>query len=129
MSSIEDIMTRKVVSVEPDCPIVEVLNKLRAFRISCVVVCEGDVPVGIISERDIVGVAYNCLAGSGEEREQASDLMSPSVTTVNVNDSFDDTVAIAEEQRIRHLPVVDEEGHLVGLLTQTDLLRAGLDLA
>ena len=120
-------MSRKVVSVESDCPIVEVLNKLRAFRISCLVVCDDDIPVGIISERDIVGVAYNCLAGSGEEREHASDLMSPSITTVNVNDSFDDTVVVAEEQRIRHLPVVDEDGRLVGLLTQTDLLRAALE--
>ena len=113
--------------MEPDCPIVDVLNKLRAFRISCLVVCEDDIPIGIISERDIVGVAYNRLAGSGEEREQASDLMSPSITTVNVNDSFDDTVVVAEEQRIRHLPVVDEDGRLVGLLTQTDLLRAALE--
>ena len=62
MSSIENLMTRKVVSVESDSSILDVLNKLRAYRISCVVVCQDEVPIGMISERDIVSIAYNAVA-------------------------------------------------------------------
>jgi CBS domain-containing protein len=126
VASIQSLMTRKVVSVEPECPILEVLNKFRAYHISCVLVCEGDMPIGIISESDIVGIAYDRVSGYGEQREQARDLMSPTLTTVSENGSFEDAVALAEEQRIRHLPVVDDAGRLVGLLTQTDMLRAAL---
>ena len=126
MSSIENLMTRKVVSVEPDASILDVLNKLRAYRISCVVVCEDEVPIGIISERDIISIAYNLVAGHDEERERASDLMSPSLTTIQLSDSFEHAIEIVEAERIRHLPVVDDDGRLVGLLTQTDLLRAAL---
>lgn len=126
MSSIENLMTRKVVSVEPDASILDVLNKLRAYRISCVVVCQDEVPIGIISERDIISIAYNLVAGHDEERERASDLMSPSLTTIQLSDSFEHAIEIVEAERIRHLPVVDDDGRLVGLLTQTDLLRAAL---
>ena len=83
-------------------------------------------PIGIISERDIVSVAYNAVAGPGEERERALDLMSPSLITIKLGDSFEHAIEIVEEERIRHLPVVDDDGRLVGLLTQTDLLRAAL---
>ncbi len=125
--TVESLMTRKVVSVDPECSIADVLNKLRAYRISCLVVCEEDVPVGIISERDIVGVAFNCVSGKGEARGSARELMSPSPVTVRVDESLDDTLAITEEHRIRHLPVVDGNGRLAGIVTQTDLLRACLD--
>ncbi len=127
MSSIENLMTRKVVSVEPDASILDVLNKLRAYRISCVVVCQDEVPIGMISERDIISIAYNLVAGHDEERERASDLMSPNLTTIRLSDSFEHAIEIVEAERIRHLPVVDDDGRLVGLLTQTDLLRAALN--
>ena len=127
MSSIENLMTRKVVSVEPDASILDVLNKLRAYRISCVVVCQDEVPIGMISERDIISIAYNLVAGHNEERERASDLMSPNLTTIQLSDSFEHAIEIVEAERIRHLPVVDDDGRLVGLLTQTDLLRAALN--
>ena len=89
-------------------------------------VCQDEVPIGIISERDIVSIAYNAVAGHGEERQQALDLMSPSLKTIKLGESFEHAIEIVEEERIRHLPVVDDDGRLVGLLTQTDLLRAAL---
>jgi CBS domain-containing protein len=126
LSTVETIMARKVVSVDPDCRITEVVSKLRGFLISCVVVCEEGVPVGIISERDIVGLAFTLLSGRKESRTLARELMSSSVTTVRCTDSLNDAVAVAARERIRHLPVVDEDGHLVGLVTQSDLLRAAM---
>ena len=123
---VDDVMTRKVVSVDREDPLTEVLNKLRAYRISCVIVCEEDLPLGLISERDIVGVAFNYVSGKGEDRLQAGQLMSPSLTTVRIGDSLDRAIEVVEEERIRHLPVVDDDGRLVGLVTQTDLLRASL---
>jgi CBS domain-containing protein len=117
-------MTKKVIRVAPDCPVAEVLNKLQAYRISCVVVCEDDVPIGLISERDIVGFAFKHVSGKGTPARSAKDLMSSSLVTVRTFDSVDEAFELVEEHHIRHLPVVDADGRLVGLLTQTDLLRA-----
>jgi CBS domain-containing protein len=120
-------MTKKVIRVAPDCPVAEVLNKLQAYRISCVVVCEDDVPIGLISERDIVGFAFKHVSGKGTPARSAKDLMSSSLVTVRTFDSVDEAFELVEEHHIRHLPVVDADGRLVGLLTQTDLLRARIE--
>ncbi len=119
-------MTRKVIRLEPDCPVPDVLKKLHAYRISCVVVCEGDIPIGVISERDIVGLAYKLISGREGIPAAARELMSSPVITVRASDSIDQAIALVEKHHIRHLPVVDENGRLAGLLTQTDLLRAGI---
>ncbi len=121
--TVESLMTTKVITVDPDCPIAEVVEKLRAYRISCVIVCEKEIPIGLISERDIVGIAFNYASGKGETRKLAREIMSDSVTTIDSCDSLDDAIALVEGQRIRHLPVTDVAGRLVGLVTQTDLLR------
>ena len=120
---IESIMTKEIVSVEPSLPIQESLGRMRAGRLSCVVVCEGTVPVGMISERDVVAIAASPLSAK-QTGLTAGDFMSSPVTTVNATDSLEDVVTEAELAGIRHLPVVDEEGQLVGLVTQSDLLRA-----
>lgn len=122
--SIEHIMTPKVVTVKADCPIAEVLKKLYAYGVSCVLVCEEDTPVGIISERDVVGVALNLATGKGEERQTAHDLMTSPLITIGADAQIEDALEMATEQRIRHLPVVDAEGALVGLVTQSNLLHA-----
>lgn len=123
MRTVESLMTRKVITVDPDCPIADVVKKLRTYRISCVIVCEEEIPIGLISERDIVGIAFNYACGKGETRKLAREIMSDPVTTIDSCDSFDDAIALVEGQRIRHLPVTDVAGRLVGLVTQTDLLR------
>ncbi len=122
-STVESIMAAKVVTVAPDAPVADVLNTLYAHRISCVVVCEDDVPVGVISERDIVGYAFKLTSGQADFPLTAGALMSSGVTTVRESASVDEAVDLAEKNRVRRLPVVDADGRLVGILTQTDLIR------
>ena len=122
-STVASFMTAKVVTVAPDAPVADVLNTLYAHRISCVVVCEADVPVGVISERDIVGYAFKLTNGQADFPLTASDLKSPSVTTVRDSASLDEAVDLAEKHRVRRLPVVNTDGRLVGILTQTNMIR------
>ncbi len=125
--TVESIMTPKVVSVKADCPLEEILKKLYAYGVSCLIVCEEDTPVGIISERDIVGIALNLSSGKGETRRRADELMTSPLVTIEVDAPIDAALEIATERRIRHLPVVDAEGALVGLVTQSNLLHALAD--
>ena len=125
--TVESIMTPKVVSVEAGCPLEEILKKLYAYGVSCVLVCEEDTPVGIISERDIVGIALNLSSGKGETRQTAYQLMTSPLVTIGVDAPIDEALEIVTEQRIRHLPVVDARGSLVGLVTQSNLLHALAD--
>ena len=121
--TVEHFMTKNIICVEPSCPIDDVLQDLSACRISCVVVCEENRPVGIITERDVVQVAANRARGE-ELRQTAGEVMTSPVTTVRSCDPLDAVIPLTKSGKLRHLPVVDSVGHLVGLLTQTDLLTA-----
>ncbi len=122
--TIEHFMSKDIICVEPSCPIDDVLQDISACRISCVVVCEQNRPVGIITERDVVQLAANRALGAGESRQTAGEVMTSPVTTVRSCDPLDAAIALTQEGKLRHLPVVDSIGGLVGLLTQTDLLTA-----
>lgn len=59
-------------------------------------------------------------------RLQVRDLMTEGVFVVNVDDDLETVTNLMDDRNIRHAPVVDGAGNLVGLVTQRDLLRTGL---
>ena len=116
-------MTPKVVSVDPETPILEVVTRMRTQRFSCILVCAEDAPVGIISERDVVAIAASPLS-TAQTGMTAGDFMSSPVTTIQVTDTIEHAIAETQRAKVRRLPVVNAEGGLVGLVTQTDIVRA-----
>jgi diguanylate cyclase (GGDEF)-like protein len=125
--TVEKLMTRTVTSVKPDASLAEVAATMSQARISCLVVCREGAPVGIITERDLVGAAVPSLSGSSELPASAEELMSSPVITLPLSAPLADAVTLARARRVRHLPVLDERGRLAGLVTQTDLLNAYME--
>jgi len=121
--TIGSIMTQEVVTILPGAPVVDVVNLMRAQRLSCIVVCDDDVPVGIISERDIVGIAASPLSTRGAAMA-VRDFMTSPVNTIRETDTLELAIARTQEAKVRRLPVVGEKGSLIGLVTQTDIVRA-----
>ncbi len=94
--------------------------------ISCVVVAdEQGKAVGIISERDLVRELGRALGGAYEPR-RAREIMSASLVTTRPDATSESAMRTMFERRIRRLPVLSASGALVGLVTQTDLLRGQL---
>lgn len=120
---IEELMTKDVEVVAPETPLADLITLMLERRISCVIVCEERVPVGVISERDLVGVLSGELSGR-RPPGTAAEVMSGSPVTVGSRWSVERAVQLIQQHRIRRLPVVDGEGLLVGIVTQTDLVAA-----
>ncbi|MCA1645440.1 MAG: DUF190 domain-containing protein [Chloroflexi bacterium] len=136
-----EVMTRDVVSVHPDTPVGEIVRLLldRDFRAVPVVDAEGKL-VGIITNKDLVergGLSarvelLGALGGQALERELASsgardrtaaDIMTPDVSSVGADEPLERAAHLMAEQRIKRLPVIDEEKRLVGILSRVDVLR------
>lgn len=117
-----------VVTTGPDVTIAEAARLLCAHRIGAVVVIDGEARiVGILSERDIVrGMA---LKGERVYAEQVRDLMSTDVLVCRSEDSLEHLMSIMTNRRVRHLPVVDTEGRLKGIVTIGDVVKNRLDEA
>jgi len=111
---------RNVASVHPDVPVKEIIHLLVQRRIGAVLVLEGECPVGIVSERDIV----RCLSTEGAAvlARVARDVMTAPVITIRPEESVCDAMELMTDRRIRHLPVVDS-GALVGIVSIGDLVK------
>jgi CBS domain-containing protein len=143
---VREIMTSEVVTVQPDTPITLVARLFReeAFSGLPVVDEEGEL-VGIITEVDIIArharphfpsyfafldsVIY--LESPRRYRESmrhilattARELMTSPVQTVDPEMDVQDLATLMVEKRVNPVPVLDEEGRLVGIVSHTDLLQ------
>lgn len=118
-------MTREVVTVSPDATIAEALEEIRTHNIRHLPVVDGGRLAGVITDRDL-RLAVDPGGGGGAE-STVGELMtkSPIVTAPDV--PIESAAALLSEHRIGCLPVVEDE-ELVGILTDSDLLRAFVDL-
>ena len=128
--NVRDLMTRQPLTVAPETPVLEARQMMIARRIRHLLVTDGGRLVGIVTDRDIrlnlpspatsLSVwEINYLLG----RMTVDSIMTPTVITV---DPERDAVAAARlmlDHKIGALPVVDA-GTVVGILTETDILRA-----
>lgn len=114
----------RVVTVSPSAPVSEALKLLAEHNIGALIaVAEGGVPVGILSERDII---HSLAAGRGVRDKLVGDLMTREIVTGSPNDDIEAVLQTMTSRHFRHLPIV-EEGVLVGMVTLGDLVKAQLN--
>jgi signal transduction histidine kinase len=120
--SVQRHMTEDVRHVPIDATVGDVARLLADHTISCAVVMDGDRPVGVLSERDVVRM---CAADpAGWSARPVRDTVTRALVVVEPQTSVDDAIAECRRHGIRRLPVVSDTGSLRGIVTQTDLLRA-----
>ena len=118
--TVYDIARYDVVTADPGTTISELAFQMANERVGSVVVLDGDEVVGIVTDRDI---ALDVLGTGADPNEYtARDVMTPDPLVVGSDDGVMDTVRAMHEASVRRVPVVDEDGGLVGIVTMDDLL-------
>lgn len=121
-----EIVTPEVVTISPDAPVRHGLAVMRDRGISCLIVARDGVPVGIVTERDILWAAAH--RGEDFAERHVSDLMTAPVVTVAEDTMVVEAYHLLAKKRLRHLVMVDGAGRVRGVLTQSDLIeRLGYD--
>lgn len=113
---------RSVVTVRPDDTLQEVAQKLAAKRIGAVVVVgnNGDV-VGIISERDIINAIGDISAAA--LNAPVAEFMTRNVVCCSEHSNIDELMETMTHGRFRHIPVLDDDNALVGIISMGDVVR------
>ena len=116
----------EIVGVPAGMSVQNVVATLHKHRIGAVLVMDGDLPIGIVSERDVV----KCLHEKGVAilDATAEAIMSSPVVLASPADSVAEAMSIMTERRIRHLPVVDG-GRLIGIVSIGDLVKRRIEQA
>ena len=109
-------MSRDPVTVTPDDTVAEAARRLHKHQVSAVVVTDGDVPVGILSERDIVRLVVD---GQDPTATPVRGRMSARLHTLPPDADEDEASQLMARQGIRHVPIVDG-GRLVGMVSLGD---------
>jgi CBS domain-containing protein len=136
--TVNDVMIEDVVSVSPSTPFKRVVDLLWINEVSALpVVDERGVLAGIVTETDLLaraelkssthrGSTPKALLYAKIERAApltAADLMASPVVTVKADATLSDTARLMRSRHLRRLPVLDDAGTLVGMVSQVDLLK------
>ena len=116
--------TGETVTVAPTASLADVAALLSQNRIGAVPVLAGEHLAGIVSERDIV----HCLARHGAAALDltAQDAMTRTVQTTSPKTTVKEAMTAMTAGRFRHMPVI-EAGHMVGIISIGDVVKARLD--
>jgi len=127
---LQDILRNKgtaVHTIQPHATLDELVRTLVDRKCGSLVVTQSDSSapmLGIITERDVLRACAGHLGGFSQLR--VADVMTIDVTVGSPSDSVDDTMGVMTEQRIRHLPIIDQ-GRLVGIVSIGDIVKAHHD--
>jgi CBS domain-containing protein len=112
-------------SVETEEPVLEAIQIMADHHVGALPVLRDGQLVGIISERDYARKVI--LLGRSSAETPVWQIMSSPVVTVGPQDAVRHCMELMTERRIRHLPVIDEDGRMIGVVSIGDLVRAVIE--
>ena len=125
--NISELMSRNPCTVTPDTPVSEAARLMKEEDVGMVPVIErvGGAEtrgrlVGVITDRDI---AIRTVAEGRASDSPVRDVMSSGVRTATPGDSVESVMELMGREQVRRVPIIDERGSLVGVVSQADLAR------
>ncbi|HTU44010.1 MAG TPA: CBS domain-containing protein [Bryobacteraceae bacterium] len=110
-----------IFSLPPDATVYSAIELMADKRVGALLVIDGDELVGIISERDYARKII--LQGKSSSDTFVREIMTPSPITIRCETTVDEAMRIMVDNRIRHLPVINSEGRVAGVLSIGDLVK------
>ena len=124
MKTAQQILNNKkyndILSIEPNRPVIDALIIMAEYKIGALLVMQKNKLNGIISERDYAREIV--LKGKSSKGCLIEEVMTKKVITIDANETYDKGLEIMTENRIRHLPVVENK-KVVGMLSLGDLAK------
>lgn len=117
---IKDVMTAAPACCKPSDTLDQVARLMLDHDCGEIPVCDDTKVLGVITDRDIT--CRVVARGKTAETVLARDIMTRNVVTVRENATLDDTLQLMQEELVRRLPVVGDDGRIVGIVSQTDLM-------
>src|SRR5690348_13880662 len=123
--SIRDLMTNNPRSLESGSSVMEAARLMRDEDTGIVPVVEGERLVGTVTDRDI---AIRVVAeGRSPESVTVGEIASRELVTIDPQQDLDEALRLMARHQVRRLPVVEEDGKLVGIVAQADVAKHASD--
>lgn len=118
--TVNDVMTRDPRTLTEASPVLEAARVMRDEDVGIVPIVEGDRLVGTITDRDI---AIRVVAEGRNADTPVADVASRELVTIDPQQDVEEAMRLMARHQVRRLPVVEEDGRLVGILAQADVAK------
>jgi CBS domain-containing protein len=116
-----DVMTKNVISIEEDSPIIEVAKLMEIHDVGSVVVAKAGRAEGIITEKDII---HNFVSKGGDASKiTAKTIMSRPLKVVSPETGLEELARLMAKHELKRFPVVGSGNKLVGMVSEGDVMR------
>ena len=123
--SIRDVMTSSPCTIDADKSVAYAAKMMREEDVGLAPIVEGGKLVGMLTDRDIaVRVAAQ---GRDPDQVKVVEVASKQLVTIDPEQDLDEALRIMAQHQVRRLPVVEEDGRLIGVVAQADIAREGDD--
>jgi CBS domain-containing protein len=123
--SVREAMTANPCAIDRDKNVSYAAQMMRDEDVGIAPIVEGDQLVGVVTDRDI---AIKVVAeGKDPKSVCALEIASTNLVTVDPAQDLEEALRLMAKHQVRRLPVVEEDGKLVGVLAQADIARTGSD--
>ena len=123
--SIRDVMTKDPHALEGGASVIDAARLMRDEDAGIVPVVEGEKLVGTVTDRDI---AVRVVAeGKSPESVTVGEIASRDLVTIDPQQELSEALRLMARHQVRRLPVVEEDGKLVGIVAQADIARNASD--
>ena len=120
-TTVGQLMTKKLETINPSNTAQEAAKKMRDKKVSSLVVTDsGDEPIGIVTERDLVRQV--CTKDVSSNAVIVHHIMSSPIATIDANSSIEVAADIMNQNKVRHLLVMEEENKVIGIITSSDFI-------
>jgi CBS domain-containing protein len=118
---ISEVMTSKLCTIDADKSVAYAAKMLRDEDVGLAPIVEGDRLVGTLTDRDI---AIRIVAeGRDPDSTTVREVASTELVTLDPQQDLDEALRLMAEHQVRRLPVVEEDGRLIGIVAQADVAR------
>ena len=122
--TIQDTMTSSPTTIESSTTATEAARTMKSADVGSLPIVDGDRLIGVVTDRDL---ALRVLGEGKDGSTTVGEIASKDVVTIDPQQSLEEAARLMAEHQIRRLPVVEEDGRLVGVVAQADVAREGED--
>ena len=122
--TVQQAMTSNPTAITPDTTVQDAARLMKSDDVGALPIVEDGRLTCVITDRDL---AIRGVADGLDSATSVRELASKDVVTIDPQQSLEEAARLMAEHQIRRLPVVEEDGRLVGMLAQADIAAAGHD--
>jgi CBS domain-containing protein len=124
MSGLAEILADKgdvVLRIDADASVIEAVRRMVQFNVGSLLVTDDGRDIGIVTERDYLRRVT--LEGRDERETAVREIISSPLVVATLKTTVEECMALMTDRRIRHVPVVDDDGSVIGLVSIGDLVK------